>query len=111
MTSSNGNIFRVTGPLCGDFTHHGWIPRKKASDAEFWFFLSAPEQIVEKTIGDLRRRRAHYDVTVIIVIIVVAVTIKSHAHFMDITAAPDSWQHLISPACLLFNQLIALGTQ
>ena len=26
MTSSNGNIFRVTGPLCGEFTGHRWIP-------------------------------------------------------------------------------------
>ena len=43
MTSSNGNIFRVTGPLCGEFTGHRWIPRTKASDAELWCFLwSAP---------------------------------------------------------------------
>ena len=28
VTSSNGNIFRVTGPLCGEFTGHRWIPRK-----------------------------------------------------------------------------------
>ena len=27
MTSSNGNIFRVTGPLCGEFAGHRWIPR------------------------------------------------------------------------------------
>ena len=33
-TSSNGNIFRVTGPLCVEFTGHRWIPRTKASDAE-----------------------------------------------------------------------------
>ena len=26
MTSSNGNIFRVTGHLCGEFTGHRWIP-------------------------------------------------------------------------------------
>ena len=26
ITSSNGNIFGVTGPLCGDFTGHRWIP-------------------------------------------------------------------------------------
>ena len=26
MTSSNGNIFRVTGHLCGKFTGHRWIP-------------------------------------------------------------------------------------
>ena len=39
MTSSNGNIFRVTGHLCGEFTGTRWIPRTKASDAELWCFL------------------------------------------------------------------------
>ena len=39
MTSSNGNIFRVTGPLCGEFTGPRWIPRTKVSDAELWCFL------------------------------------------------------------------------
>ena len=40
MTSSNGNLFRVTGPLCG----HRWIPIEKTSDTELWCFLwSAPE--------------------------------------------------------------------
>ena len=34
MTSPNGNIFRVTGLLCGEFTG----PRTKASDAELWCF-------------------------------------------------------------------------
>ena len=38
MTSSNGNIFRVAGPLCEEFTGHRWIPLTKASDAELWFF-------------------------------------------------------------------------
>ena len=39
MTSSNGNIFRVTGPLCGEFTSHRWIPLTKASDEELWCFF------------------------------------------------------------------------
>ena len=39
MTSSNGNIFRVTGPLSGEFTGHRWIPHTKASDAELWWSL------------------------------------------------------------------------
>ena len=39
MTSSNGNIFRVTGHLCGEFTGPRWIPRTRASDAELWCFL------------------------------------------------------------------------
>ena len=34
MTSSNGNIFRVTGHLCAEITGHRWIPRTKASDAD-----------------------------------------------------------------------------
>ena len=33
MTSSNRNIFRVTGLCCGEFTGHRRIPRTKASDA------------------------------------------------------------------------------
>ena len=50
MTSSNGNIIRVTGPLCWEFTGHPWIPHPNASDAELWCFLwSAPEQTVEQT--------------------------------------------------------------
>ena len=51
MTSSNGNIFRVTGPLCGEFTGHRWIPLTKAIDAELWFFLwSATEQTTKQTV-------------------------------------------------------------
>ena len=44
MTSSNGNIFRVTGHLGGEFTGDRWIPRTKASYAELWCILwSAPK--------------------------------------------------------------------
>ena len=39
MTSSNGNIFCVTGPLCGEFPGDRWIPLTKASDAELWCFI------------------------------------------------------------------------
>ena len=63
MTSSNGNIFRVTGPLWGESTSH------RASGVELWYFRwSAPEQRDDRTIetGDLRHHRAHYDVTVMV---------------------------------------------
>ena len=44
MTSPNGNIFRVAGHLCGEFTGYQWIPHTKVSDAELWCFLwSEPE--------------------------------------------------------------------
>ena len=39
MTLSNGNIFRVTGHLCGEFTGLRWIPHTKAGDAELRCFL------------------------------------------------------------------------
>ena len=49
MTSSNGNIFRVTDPLCGEFTGHRWIPLTKASDAGLSCFLwYAPEKRLSK---------------------------------------------------------------
>ena len=48
MTSSNGNIFHVTGPLWGESTGPRWIPLTKASDAKLWCFIwSAPEQTFE----------------------------------------------------------------
>ena len=68
MTSSNGKIFRVTGYLCGEFTGHRWLPRKKASDAELWFFslicvwINGWEN--NREAGDLRCHRAHCDVIV-----------------------------------------------
>ena len=34
---SNGNIFCVTGPLCGQFTGHRWIPLTKVSETEFFY--------------------------------------------------------------------------
>ena len=40
MTSSNGNIFRVTGHLCGKFTGYGWIPRTKPVKRSFEAFFN-----------------------------------------------------------------------
>ena len=65
MTSSNGNIFRVTGHLCGEFTGHRWVPRTKASDSELWCFLWSC-WVNHGEAGDLRRHLVHYDVTVMI---------------------------------------------
>ena len=39
MTPSNGNIFRVTGHLCGEFTRHRWIPHTKAVARSFDVFF------------------------------------------------------------------------
>ena len=51
MTSSNGNLFHVTGPLCGEFTGHRWIPLTRPVTRELWCFLwSGPEEMLEWTI-------------------------------------------------------------
>ena len=39
MTSSNGDIFRVNGPLGGEFSDHWWIPLINASDGSFGVFF------------------------------------------------------------------------
>ena len=64
ITSSNGNIFRVTGPLLGEFTGHWWTPLTKASDAELWCFLWINGRVNNSEAGDLRRHRTQYDVTI-----------------------------------------------
>ena len=45
-TSSNGNIFRVTGPLCGEFTGHRWIPAQRPVTRNFdvFFYLNKRSQ-------------------------------------------------------------------
>ena len=47
MTSSNGNIFRLTGHLCGEFTGPRWIPHTKVSDVWCFLWSAAPEYTVE----------------------------------------------------------------
>ena len=64
----HGNIFRVSGHLCGDFTGPRWIPHTKANDAELWYFFNCVwinGCINNGGAGDLIRYRAHYDVYVI----------------------------------------------
>ena len=39
MTSSNGNIFRVTGPLCGEFTGTGDFPAQRPETRSFDVFF------------------------------------------------------------------------
>ena len=79
MTSSNGSIFRGTGPLWGESTGNRWIPPTKASGAEFWCFRwSAPEGWANnRDAGDLRHHRAHSDGTVMILMLTAAQEVYS----------------------------------
>ena len=70
MTSSNGNIFRVTGHLCGEFIrspvnsqHKGqWRGALMFSLICVWI----KDWVNNHEAGDLRRYRAHYDVIVML---------------------------------------------
>ena len=69
MTSSNGNIFRVTGPLCGEFTGYltGEFPAQRPVTRIFDVFFDLRLNIrlsKHREAVDLGRHRAHYDVIV-----------------------------------------------
>ena len=67
MTSSNGNIFRVTGPLCGEFTGPGEFPAQRPVTQSFdvFFDLRLNKRLSKQPeAGDFRRHRGHYDVNV-----------------------------------------------
>ena len=65
MTSSNGNIFRVTGHLCGEFPMNS---HRKGQWREAWIFslicVSINGWVNNSEAGDLGRYRAHYDLIV-----------------------------------------------
>ena len=68
MTSSNGNICRVTGHLCGEFTGPRWIPRHKGQWRGALMFslicVWINGWVKNREAGDLRRFCARYDVIV-----------------------------------------------
>ena len=68
MTSLNGNIFRVTGPLCGGI-HRSPVnsPHKGQWRGGLMFSLICAwtnAYVNNRDAGDLRRHHAHYDVIV-----------------------------------------------
>ena len=71
MTSSYGNIYRVTGHLCGEFTGPRWIPPHKGQRRGALVFslicVWMNSWVNNREAGDLRRYRVHYDVTVMLV--------------------------------------------
>ena len=70
MTSSKGSIFRVTGPLCGEFTGPGGFPAQRPVTRSFdvFFDLCLNKRFVNnREAGDLRRHRGHYDVKVMVI--------------------------------------------
>ena len=86
MTSSNENLFRVTGPLCGEFTGPGEFPTQRpvTLDSDVFFDLCLNSGWVNNLeAGDLRRPRAHYDVIVMIFGEVAPTIVSIHVFYKD----------------------------
>ena len=62
MTSSNGNLFRVTGPSCGEFTGHKGQWRGALMFSLICAWING--WVNNREAGDLLRHRAHDDVNV-----------------------------------------------
>ena len=100
----NGNMFRVTGPLCGEFTGHRWIPHTNASDAELWSFLwSGPDPgwVNNREAGDLIRVHAHYDVIVMLLVI-----LRENPRWP--VDSPQRWPFMCNPLTRIFSHICYL---
>ena len=66
MTSPNGNIFRVTGHLSGEFTGPGEFPTQRpvTRSCDVSLTCALINWVNNRKAGDLKRHRAQYDVTV-----------------------------------------------
>ena len=95
MTSSNGNFFCVTGPLCGEFTGHRLIPCTKGQwrRALMSSLICAWTNgwVNSREAGDLRRHRTHHDVTLMHTIISVAVNNRDE-YGKCFTRIYENWQ-------------------
>ena len=59
MTSSNGNIFRVTGPLCGNSPVNGEFPAQRPVTRSFHLSLTISLTIVYSSIYSDADQRKH----------------------------------------------------
>ena len=95
MTSSNGNIFRVTGPLCGEFTGPGEFPTQRPVTRSFdvFFFICVwiNNWVNNREAGDLRRYSGHYDVIVMLftsnIVYIPGVFYTSTSHYQHMPSA------------------------
>ena len=94
VTSSNGNIFSVTGPLCEKSTGHRWIPTQRPVTFPL-ICVSTNGWINNRDAGDLRRHRAHYDVTVIVLRITKSCSQQAHSHHHHLPASVSDYFQLV----------------
>ena len=100
MTWSDGNIFRVTGHLCGEFTGPGEFPHKGQWSGALMISLICVwinGWVNNREAGDLRRYLAHYDVIVM-----------TSAHFLSPFQLVNC-ETLISVSTILSKSIFSLN--
>ena len=95
VTSSNGNIFRVTGHLCGEFTGPGEFPTQSPVTRSFDVFF-------DLRLNKRLRYRAHYDV---IVMIYHSLGIMCEQDDFDYTVLFSAQQHIKPPEATFTNMV------
>ena len=96
MTSSKGNIFCVTGPLCEEFTGYQWIPSQRRATRGFDVFFDLRLKniwVSNRDPGDLRCYCTHYDVTVMHVAIAPQYCCGPQTLSQDIFSHPSGIYH------------------
>ena len=91
MASSNGNIFRVTGPLCGEFIDPGEFPSQRPVTRNFHIFLDLTlnirlnKQPIRRWFGTPSRSLwRHNDATLSILPLIILGQIPNGTHYADI---------------------------
>ena len=64
MTSSKGNIFRLTGPLCGEFTGDRWIPAQVTRSFDVFSVLNLNKRLSKQSSVSFRFVLVSPDMTV-----------------------------------------------
>ena len=97
MTSSNGSIFRVIGPLCEEFTGHRWIPHTKNQwrRALMFSLICAwiNDWVNNREADNLIRHGAIYDVIVRSLV----------WYWLKCTGHRDFWEINLKPGYLTFS--------
>ena len=95
MTSSNGNISALLALCAGNSPATGEFPSQRPLTRSFdvFFDLRRNRQLSKKSdAGDLRRRRAHYDFTVMSVLIKLRIE-KCQLLLQPVAEKSSKWRH------------------
>ena len=109
MTSSNETIFRVTGPLCGEFTGPGEFPAQRPATRGFDVFFDLHwinDWVNNRQAGDLYRYRTHYD-GIVMICNVCPESVSCHNTTGTLTKHQVFVSLTLTQLCIFFNNTIS----